>query len=116
MSKSKGDRKAQKIRYERRYPEKTITARARQLQARMARNKALIDGFKSRPCKDCQRAFPTECMDFDHLGDKFKGVAKMWNMSPVTIMKEIAKCEVVCSNCHRIRTARRKAERFHVEP
>jgi hypothetical protein len=50
-------------------------------------------------------------MDFDHLDSK----TKKWNLSQWTrfankelLLEEISKCEVVCSNCHRIRTYNRK--------
>jgi hypothetical protein len=47
-------------------------------------------------------------MDFDHVGeDKLMNIAKMAGLSWARIEAEIAKCEVVCSNCHRIRTWQR---------
>ena len=46
-------------------------------------------------------------LEFDHLGDKLFDIGqalpyRRWQ----TILDEIAKCEVVCANCHRRRTAR----------
>lgn len=64
------------------------------------------------PCKDCGQKFPPVCMDFDHLRDKFKQVSTLvysgvdWEV----IADEIAKCEIVCANCHRIRTQLRKVK------
>lgn len=60
-------------------------------------------------CADCGGSFPPECMDFDHLGDKVDGVATMVSRTKPweEIEAEIAKCELVCANCHRIRTKRR---------
>jgi hypothetical protein len=45
-------------------------------------------------------------LDFDHLSDKKYNVSRMIHdgFSWAAIKKEIAKCEVVCANCHRIRT------------
>lgn len=45
-------------------------------------------------------------LDFDHLKDKKYNVSRMIHdgFSWAAIKKEIAKCEVVCANCHRIRT------------
>jgi hypothetical protein len=60
------------------------------------------------PCKDCGTKFPPESMDFDHVRGK-----KLFNMSnpPIvansTIIEELRKCEIVCSNCHRTRTKTR---------
>ncbi len=57
-------------------------------------------------------------MDFDHLRDKKSkksavGLMAMQEHSMKVILEEIAKCEVVCSNCHRIRTYGPK-RRLHV--
>ena len=75
------------------------------------RNRALVDRLKARPCADCGHAFPPVVMDFDHLPQHIKR-EKISNMmsskfSEEAILAEAAKCEVVCSNCHRIRTAAR---------
>lgn len=82
-----------------------------------ARRKALIaeryvklDELKDVPCADCGGRFPRVCMDFDHVrGEKIDSISRMIRMSYSweNILDEIAKCEVVCSNCHRIRTAAR---------
>ena len=43
-------------------------------------------------------------LDFDHPRDKKYNVSRMIHdaFSWKAIMKEVAKCEVVCANCHRI--------------
>jgi hypothetical protein len=48
-------------------------------------------------------------LDFDHLSNKKYNVSRMIHdgFSWAAIKKEISKCEVVCSNCHRIRTHNR---------
>jgi hypothetical protein len=45
-------------------------------------------------------------LDFDHLQNKKYNISRMIHdgFSWEAIKKEIAKCEVVCANCHRIRT------------
>jgi L-lysine 2,3-aminomutase len=50
-------------------------------------------------------------LDFDHLRDKKYNVSRMIHdgFSWKAILKEISKCEVVCANCHRIRTHDRLA-------
>jgi hypothetical protein len=52
-------------------------------------------------------------MDFDHVrGRKHKNVMELIpTLSKKKIDEEIAKCEIVCSNCHRIRTHQRKLKR-----
>lgn len=71
-----------------------------------------VDAAKDVPCTDCGLRFPTVCMDFDHLRDKKFNLQKAVRdrLSLETVQREIDKCEVVCSNCHRIRTAARLLE------
>lgn len=62
------------------------------------------------PCMDCGGSFPIICMDFDHVrGEKVGNVADLVKKNKPfdVILAEIAKCDVVCANCHRIRTAAR---------
>lgn len=65
--------------------------------------------LKDVPCADCGGRFPAVCMDFDHLDNKVLGVSQMVHRGYAleAILAEIAKCEVVCANCHRVRTATR---------
>lgn len=62
------------------------------------------------PCRDCGKFYPYYVMDFDHVrGQKHKNVMELIpTLSKKKIDEEIAKCEIVCSNCHRIRTHMRK--------
>lgn len=66
---------------------------------------------KSGPCVDCGGIYPPFVMDFDHRDGekKEKEIARMvasgW--SKIKVENEIKKCELVCSNCHRIRTYQR---------
>jgi predicted HNH restriction endonuclease len=86
-------------------------AAIRRLRARL---KAVVNAYRSVPCKDCGNTYPVCCMDFDHVrGKKLGDVATMANhTAPLAkILNEIEKCEVVCSNCHRIRTTRRVREK-----
>jgi len=64
------------------------------------------------PCSDCKRKYPYYVVHFDHIGtDKIDKINRMvYTSSYDKVMKEIAKCEVVCSNCHHIRTFRRMYE------
>jgi hypothetical protein len=75
--------------------------------------KHFIDAVKSYPCTDCGESYPPYVMDFDHLPDyeKVTEIAKVYKSGSwsKTVM-EIMKCELVCSNCHRIRTYSRKDE------
>lgn len=69
----------------------------------------LIQELKNVPCADCGQKFPYYAMDFDHVrGKKIESVSGLKKFHSISkIKKEIAKCEVVCANCHRIRTFNR---------
>jgi transposase len=66
-------------------------------------------------CKDCKEMYPHYMLDFDHL----PGFEKIG--SPTELVhsyswekakQELAKCEVVCGNCHKIRTWQRYIDKF----
>lgn len=65
-------------------------------------------GAKNRPCADCGLSFPFYVMDFDHRDylSKIENVSRMFtrNWALEKIKKEVEKCDIVCANCHRIRT------------
>jgi hypothetical protein len=69
---------------------------------------------EKNPCADCKIHFPYYVMDFDHVrGRKQKNVMELIpTLSKKKIDEEIAKCEVVCSNCHRVRTHMRKENKL----
>ena len=70
--------------------------------------KEYLIGVKNKPCMDCGQYFPSYVMDFDHkIGTKkLANIAHMSvrNWSLKKIKEEIKKCDIVCANCHRIRT------------
>jgi hypothetical protein len=66
------------------------------------------------PCPDCKQSYPSCVMDFDHRPGETKAfeISQMLGkVSMETLEAEIAKCDIVCANCHRIRTHRRKLEK-----
>ena len=80
-------------------------------KVRWAEYKARIDAIKlARGCADCGYNAHPAALDFDHLpgAEKRGGLSRMFGMAWEGVEAEIAKCEVVCSNCHRIRTAERR--------
>ena len=64
---------------------------------------------KDVPCADCGIKYPYPVMEFDHLRDKKFNISSAVNKaaSMQALIDEISKCEVVCANCHRIRTFER---------
>lgn len=74
------------------------------------RNRQFIKEYKeSRPCLDCGGFFPAVAMDFDHLADKKYELSNMQTLSIEALLLEIEKCELVCANCHRVRTHKRRS-------
>jgi hypothetical protein len=104
---------AQKAAYAKWYakPENRAKTSAATVAHRRARADALIEKYKSAPCMDCRNTFPSCCMDFDHRPEAEKLFGLNFNNlshRPLEdILAEIAKCDLVCSNCHRIRTKAR---------
>jgi hypothetical protein len=75
-----------------------------------ADHQRIVAAAKSRPCTDCGVQYPPYVMDFDHVRGK-----KLWEIgtakgtvATAALLAEVAKCDVVCSNCHRIRTHHRR--------
>ena len=84
-------------------------AKAGRQRARVRNREKFREYLNASWCADCGiRDFAV--LEFDHRdpGDKhydISSVARGPN-SWATVLKEIAKCDVVCANCHRKRTAR----------
>jgi hypothetical protein len=63
--------------------------------------------LRAHPCGDCGEEDPL-VLEFDHLRDKVMEVSRLVHDGQLTALEaEMAKCEVVCRNCHRRRTADR---------
>lgn len=77
------------------------------------RLREIVRSAKAVPCADCGAAYPYYVMDLDHLGeDKTMIVSKLVNFGAMQrLLEEIAKCEAVCANCHRMRTWHRMQRR-----
>lgn len=64
-------------------------------------------------CADCGYAENNEALQFDHLKDKSFNISNSYLLSVAKILEEIEKCEVVCTNCHAIRTDNRRKEKMN---
>lgn len=90
--------------------------------ARMKKNFDLrrkqIDLAKQKPCYDCNKEYPPYILEFDHRDPAQKlftvgsGASSRW---ATRLTEEIAKCDVVCANCHKIRTFKRKVSRVPID-
>ena len=75
------------------------------------RARDVVRALKCKPCTDCGQQFHFCAMDFDHVKGTKKFMLSRFSHSKHGIEKlkvEAAKCDVVCSNCHRIRTHNRR--------
>ena len=66
----------------------------------------LREYYQTHPCVICGED-DILVLEFDHLGDKFLSVGEMVGrkFSVSKIKEEIEKCQVLCANCHRRKTA-----------
>lgn len=70
--------------------------------------KEFIEWLSSKSCMDCGIS-DVRVLEFDHRGDKEYNVSHLINMGRETAAyKEIEKCDIVCANCHRIRTSKQQ--------
>jgi hypothetical protein len=77
----------------------------------------LLRSLKLSPCVDCGASFHYCQMDFDHArGEKLCEVSQMAGLSVDDILAEVAKCDVVCANCHRERTQVKSSGHQRTDP
>lgn len=83
----------------------------RELQAeRYAERRSLLRGIKLLlGCAECGYDERAEALDFDHGSVKTFDIGKYGGYSYDRIFDEIAGCAVLCANCHRVKTADRRA-------
>ena len=93
---------------------------ARTRERRRALKKALQRSYaawyrqlkENRPCADCGGRFHHAAMAWDHLPGSVKvmEVSRLMEKthSKRRVLAEIAKCELVCANCHAVRTFERR--------
>jgi hypothetical protein len=64
-----------------------------------------LDSLKDRPCKKCDGKFPPHVMDWHHRDrttKRFTLGRGSFRHSREILLIEIEKCDLLCSNCHRI--------------
>ena len=94
-------------------------------RSRAYRNKLknFIDTYKEeKGCQDCRDEgypgmHPYYVLDADHVrGEKANNVSQMYRTNTVEeTMAELAKCDIVCANHHRIRTHKRRILRKEIK-
>lgn len=80
-------------------------------RVRTVRGREAIRALKSKPCTDCGGSFPDYVMQFDHRdpSTKLKSIGNLTSagLTP-KVLAEIAKCDLVCANCHAVRTHKQR--------
>jgi predicted HNH restriction endonuclease len=104
--------KDKQIAAQKRYYEQNKPVYAQQQRDRRQKTRKYIIEIKSAAvCADCLIDYPHYVLQFDHItDDKVMDVGKLakeGNMAKLLV--EIAKCEIVCANCHMHRTWMRSA-------
>jgi hypothetical protein len=73
---------------------------------RQERKQKILEYLLKHPCVDCGEKDPI-VLEFDHLKNKSFDISD-GHMRPWDIfLEEMNKCEIVCANCHKRRTAKR---------
>lgn len=88
-------------------PEAVRASRKRSQAKRYRHRRDALNAMKvAEGCADCGYNAHPAALDFDHVrGIKLFGVGKgILSHTWAQTLAEIAKCEVVCANCHRVRT------------
>lgn len=94
--------------YARAYRRKNTNRRAYQAWAiRKEWRRKLFDHIGGAICVDCGLD-DERVLEFDHTGDKVANVAAFLGKNWSKALAEAEKCEVVCANCHAIRTHERR--------
>ena len=92
-------------------------AYARKVKTVKDNKQSILALFLAKGCADCGNT-DVRVLEFDHLSDKVANVADLlrggycW----ATIQSEIDKCDIVCANCHRIRTYSRMSSYRNMDP
>jgi hypothetical protein len=82
-----------------------------QKRQRIATHVAWTRQLKMKPCVDCGGSFHPAAMTFDHLPGTAKvlDIASLVRRGSIGVARaELAKCELVCANCHAVRTFNRR--------
>lgn len=96
-------------------PNPAAKARANReyMKRRRIARRALVDAIKSAPCHDCRSLFPPHVMQFDHrpgTDKRFNIGERLVAVPEDALIEEIAKCDIVCANCHCERTHARRTD------
>lgn len=86
--------------------------RANQAVKNRRRKRDRLDGLKvGKACMDCGVEYPPPVLQFDHRPGEVKefDVSQGYGYSLERVLAEVAKCDLVCANCHVLRTMARRS-------
>jgi hypothetical protein len=90
--------------------------RAEEIERVRRRQRATVEWLRDLrrvPCADCGKTYPPYVMDFDHRDPSTKSFSLLADKPLLknreVLLAEVAKCDVVCANCHAERTWRQWA-------
>jgi hypothetical protein len=93
----------ERLAYQREYY-RNNKAKVTEREARYRREAAeIIAEARKQPCADCGGTFPPSCMQFHHVDPTTKEGDVRAMGHPTRVKREMAKCVVICANCHCIR-------------
>ena len=111
QSKCKSCQRAYHCLYYERNKSRFITKNRRNKNRQRKRLRTILLDIKQRPCQDCGGTFHSWVMELDHRADTIKEAAVadlvFKGCTDTRLLEEVDKCDVVCANCHRMRTYRR---------
>jgi Zn finger protein HypA/HybF involved in hydrogenase expression len=97
---------------------RVLAGRPPKIESRLRREQTeLIQHLREVPCADCGERFGFYAMDFDHRipEDKTAEVPRLLGrVATARLLEEIAKCDIVCANCHRVRTHERRIAKLSI--
>ena len=97
----------------RNHGEKGYCSRHAFRRRRQQRKEEIVQQFGGK-CHDCKQRFPNCVFDFDNVEPDKPGhvsISRLLLSKPSRLKEELKRCEMVCANCHRIRTdSRREAQ------
>jgi hypothetical protein len=66
----------------------------------------VLEHLQGRRCVGYGKGDPV-VLEFDHVGEKRSEISTLvqHGVRPAVLLEELGRCDVVCANCHRLRTA-----------
>lgn len=88
------------------YKENPVAYKERAAKIEKEARDLMHDLKDNKPCVDCNRLFPFYVLDYHHK-DSSKKTTEVGNLTcygKARVLEEIQKCDLLCANCHRLRT------------